>query len=350
MTTIRPSARLLMCRPEHFAVSYVINPWMDPQSWARDRRAQARRVPANGRRFIASSSSSAPPSSGHAGSGPARSGVHRQRGGGARSPGAAGALPPSRAPARGAALRSGVPGSASARCHRCIRNLPDDLVLEGAGDCVWDESRKLFWLGYGPRSDAAAQQPVADMFGQEVVALELADPRFYHMDTALAPLPGGEVMYLPQAFSRRRSAKSASGSAPDARIELGLADGCRLAANAVCLGRTLVLSDCSDACGASSRNAAIASRRRRCIVSAQRRRGLLPDAAPRPPLGCAPGARRRCACVRRAGAGMMFARLRRAQPILRIVGFERRHRRPLRLYLSLSDETPHRPPTSRRPR
>ena len=31
-----PGARILMCRPEHFAVSYAINPWMDPQSWARD--------------------------------------------------------------------------------------------------------------------------------------------------------------------------------------------------------------------------------------------------------------------------------------------------------------------------
>ena len=29
-----PSACLLMCRPEHFAVSYAINPWMDPKSWA----------------------------------------------------------------------------------------------------------------------------------------------------------------------------------------------------------------------------------------------------------------------------------------------------------------------------
>ena len=35
-TTNRPEARFLMCRPEHFAVSYAINPWMDPASWARD--------------------------------------------------------------------------------------------------------------------------------------------------------------------------------------------------------------------------------------------------------------------------------------------------------------------------
>src|SRR3984893_8713010 len=38
-TMNRPSARFLMCRPEHFAVSYTINPWMDPKSWARDKRA-----------------------------------------------------------------------------------------------------------------------------------------------------------------------------------------------------------------------------------------------------------------------------------------------------------------------
>ena len=56
-------------------------------------------------------------------------------------------------------------------------------------------------MGYGPRSDAGARHVVSDMFGHEVVALELADERFYHMDTALCPLSGGEVMYLPAAFT-----------------------------------------------------------------------------------------------------------------------------------------------------
>ena len=35
----RPAVRFLMCRPEYFAVSYTINPWMDPKDWARDKRA-----------------------------------------------------------------------------------------------------------------------------------------------------------------------------------------------------------------------------------------------------------------------------------------------------------------------
>src|SRR6187397_195061 len=41
MTTLKRNARLLMCAPEHFAVSYAVNPWMDPASWARDNRAPA---------------------------------------------------------------------------------------------------------------------------------------------------------------------------------------------------------------------------------------------------------------------------------------------------------------------
>src|SRR5262249_58729029 len=84
-----------------------------------------------------------------------------------------------------------------------------------------------------------------DFFGREAIALELADPRFYHMDTALAPLPGGEVMYLPEAFTAAGRALIRERVPADARIELAIADGCRLAANAVCLGNTLLMSGLS---------------------------------------------------------------------------------------------------------
>src|SRR5262249_29884849 len=96
----------------------------------------------------------------------------------------------------------------------------------------------------GPRSDAAAARAVEDMFGRDVVALELADPRFYHMDTALAPLPGGEVMYMPSAFTAAGAAAIRERVAPPARIEIAIEDGCRLAANAVGLGKALIMSGC----------------------------------------------------------------------------------------------------------
>jgi len=240
------AAHLLMCAPEHFAVSYTINPWMDPQSWARDTSAHAAaaREWTELRRTLVESGAEVelvPPAAGL----PdlvftANAAVvldrqvllarfrHDER--------------RREEPHFEAAFRS-----LQARGHvDAIRRLPEGLVLEGAGDCVFDQTRDLFWLGYGPRSDAAASAVVEDMFGREVLALELADQRFYHMDTALSPLPGGEVMYLPEAFSAAGRAIIRDRVPRHQHIVLDPADACRLAANTVCLARRLVMSDCSD--------------------------------------------------------------------------------------------------------
>jgi N-dimethylarginine dimethylaminohydrolase len=42
---------------------------------------------------------------------------------------------------------------------------------------------------------------VERVFGREVLSLELVDPRFYHLDTALFVLRGEEIVYFPGAFS-----------------------------------------------------------------------------------------------------------------------------------------------------
>lgn len=239
-------ARLLMCAPEHFAVSYAINPWMDPARWARDRRAHAAAVrewhALNGKlKELGAAVELVPPVPG---------------------------LPDLVFTANAAVVLDRQVLLARFR-HRerrreephferafralearglvdAVHKLPDNVVLEGAGDCVWDAARQLFWVGYGPRSDAAAQHAVSALFGQEVRALELADARFYHMDTALSALPGGEVMYLPEAFTAGSRAAIRARVAPEERIELDSADGCKLAANAVCLGDAVVMSECSE--------------------------------------------------------------------------------------------------------
>jgi len=240
-----PTARLLMCRPEHFAVSYTINPWMDPQSWARDTRA-------------------------HAAAAAEWADLHRkliEHGAAIELVPTAAGLPDLVFTANAAVVldrqvllarfrhpeRQREEPHFEAAFHAlqarglidAVRKLPEGVVLEGAGDCVFDATRKLFWLGYGQRSDASARRAVAGMFGQEVVALALADPRFYHMDTALSPLPGGEVMYLPYAFTTAGREEIRDRVAPEQRIAIGIEDACRLAANTVCLGNTLVMSDCS---------------------------------------------------------------------------------------------------------
>ena len=100
-------------------------------------------------------------------------------------------------------------------------------------------------MGYGPRTEVAAAEVVSEVFGAKVVPLELADPRFYHLDTTLCPLSHGEVMYFPGAFTPSARAALRAQVAPAQRIEVGSDDACRLAANAVAFGDAVVLSDCS---------------------------------------------------------------------------------------------------------
>jgi N-dimethylarginine dimethylaminohydrolase len=247
MTTSRPRAHLLMCRPEHFAVLYAINPWMDPKSWARDDRvlaaASAREWSVLHRTLtklgatieLIPSVPALPDLVFTANAAVVLNGTallarfrHPQR---------QAEEPHFEATFRALKARGGV---------RSITRLPDDIVLEGAGDCVFDASRDMFWMGYGPRSDRAARAVVEDVFGTRTVALELIDPRFYHMDTALSPLPRGEVMYVPSAFTPAGRAEIRDRVAPELRIEITAEDASRFAANAVCLGDVVLLSRCSE--------------------------------------------------------------------------------------------------------
>jgi N-dimethylarginine dimethylaminohydrolase len=55
--------------------------------------------------------------------------------------------------------------------------------------------------GTGFRTDPRAHAELREALGCPVVTLTLTDPRFYHLDTALAVLSDTEVMYYPGAFS-----------------------------------------------------------------------------------------------------------------------------------------------------
>ncbi|KOG32621.1 dimethylargininase [Streptomyces resistomycificus] len=54
--------------------------------------------------------------------------------------------------------------------------------------------------GTGFRTDPRAHAELQAALGRPVVTLTLTDPRFYHLDTALAVLSDTEVMYYPGAF------------------------------------------------------------------------------------------------------------------------------------------------------
>ena len=239
--------RFLMCRPQHFAVTYSINPWMDPTAWAESGQAL------------------------HATAARQWAGLHRALlGNGAiieaiePEPG----LPDLVFTANAAVVLDGKAllarfrhperqreqpvFAASFRALKArglieqVLELPEGATLEGAGDCIWDRHRRHFWMGSGFRSDAAASQFIEDRFGVRCLTLALADPSFYHLDTAFCALPCGSVIYYPAAFTQASLELIHQHVGPAQRIALEPGDAARFAANAVCWDRVLVMSGCGD--------------------------------------------------------------------------------------------------------
>jgi arginine dihydrolase len=110
-------------------------------------------------------------------------------------------------------------------------------VNEGQGDLLVVGSIVL--AGYGFRTERQAHAEIAALVGMPVVSLELVDPRFYHLDTALAVLDDTTIAYYPPAFSDEARAQLLE-LFPDA-IEVASADADVLGLNAVSDGLNVVL-------------------------------------------------------------------------------------------------------------
>ncbi len=109
---------------------------------------------------------------------------------------------------------------------------------EGQGDLMLVGAQIL--AGYGFRTDPAALAEVASWSGREVVALRLVDPRFYHLDTALASLGDGNVMWFPGAFDEQAQ-RQLKRRFPDG-IVADEADAMAFGLNAISDGRHVVLA------------------------------------------------------------------------------------------------------------
>lgn len=73
--------------------------------------------------------------------------------------------------------------------------------FEGMGDAMWHHKRKLLWGGYGFRSSITALEEVSDLLDTPVIALELTDEAFYHLDTCMCILNESTVLIYPDAFT-----------------------------------------------------------------------------------------------------------------------------------------------------
>ena len=217
----------LMCPPRHFDVSYAINPWMDParpsdacaavEQWSRllDLLLDLGHVvdvvePVAGLPDMVFTANAAT--------------VVDDR------VLVAAFRHPERAPesaAYEAWFRAGA--------FRDVRQAA--FVNEGQGDHLVVGG--LILAGSGFRTHPDSHRETGTYLGRPVVGLTLIDPRFYHLDTALAVLDEQQIMYFPQAFSPRSRATLAE-LFPDA-ITASEADAVVLGLNAVSDGRHVVL-------------------------------------------------------------------------------------------------------------
>jgi N-dimethylarginine dimethylaminohydrolase len=110
-------------------------------------------------------------------------------------------------------------------------------VNEGQGDLLMVGEMVL--AGHGFRTDRRAHDEISATLGVPVVSLELVDPRFYHLDTALAVLDDHTIAFYPPAFSAA-AADQLRALFPDA-IAVGSADAFVLGLNAVSDGLHVVL-------------------------------------------------------------------------------------------------------------
>lgn len=234
MTTHAPGAtprRYLMCEPTHYTVSYEINPWMDrTRATDTDLAVRQWRTLRDTYLELGHTVETIDPLPG---------------------------LPDMVYAANGATMVDGVVYSARFRYPERQPEGPAyekwfadrgwvthtaTQVNEGEGDML--VAGDLLLAGWGFRTDRAAHAELQEVTGHPVVSLELVDPRYYHLDTALAVLSSDpadpQVAYYPPAFSTGSRAVLAR-LFPDAILATD-ADAAVLGLNAVSDGKHVVVS------------------------------------------------------------------------------------------------------------
>ena len=122
-----------------------------------------------------------------------------------------------------------------------VRHLSDDVVQEGAGDALPFEGRLIG--GYRTRSSASSYVDLARLIDARILPVELVDERFYHLDVVFCPLDARSAI-VAQSKLDADSARLIGELVADP-IVLTDDEAEQFSANAVVVGRTVVMPACS---------------------------------------------------------------------------------------------------------
>lgn len=74
-------------------------------------------------------------------------------------------------------------------------------LFEGMGDTIPHPGKQLLYGGYGHRSKTDAYEELSKELNVPIIALELINENFYHLDTCFVPLSETQVMLCREAFT-----------------------------------------------------------------------------------------------------------------------------------------------------
>ncbi|MFP7761941.1 dimethylargininase [Marisediminicola sp. LYQ85] len=193
-TRVATKRTVLMCRPEHFTVSYRINPWMHPEE-PTDTSLAVRQWEVLYQTYLdlGFDVHLIDPVEGLPDM------VYAANGGFVIDNIAYGAsfTYPQRQPEGPAYMDWFRANDFDVRVPANINEGEGDFLLVGG----------VILAGTGFRSASNSHEEIAAIYGREVVTLELVNPSFYHLDTAISVLDDTNIAYLPSAFSAEGRAR-----------------------------------------------------------------------------------------------------------------------------------------------
>jgi N-dimethylarginine dimethylaminohydrolase len=74
-------------------------------------------------------------------------------------------------------------------------------MFEGMGDTIPHPNKMLLYGGYGHRTNPKAYEELSENLGVPIIALELINENFYHLDTCFVPISETKVMLCKEAFT-----------------------------------------------------------------------------------------------------------------------------------------------------
>jgi N-dimethylarginine dimethylaminohydrolase len=82
-----------------------------------------------------------------------------------------------------------------------VLHLPKDLLFEGMGDLLKIPGQYRCLCGHGFRTALETIPHLELLTDYEIIALELINPNFYHLDTCISLIDVDTILYTPSAFS-----------------------------------------------------------------------------------------------------------------------------------------------------